>query len=122
MTTQKLIEELKKADPDGTAEVVVNNAPIYFVENLPAYWDGHMQVLKQDLSNQFYNIRGVKITGKGQKVRLNIMNIEDIISEDPEAEIDLSELDGFQLKSWEAIIDRYREDSRESKNNDGDDD
>ena len=121
MTTQKLIEELKKADPGGTAEVVVNNAPIYFVENLPAYWDGHMQVLKQDLSNQFYNIRGVKITGKGQKVRLNIMNIEDIISEDPEAEIDLSELDGFQLKSWEAIIDRYREDSRESRNDDSDD-
>lgn len=78
MKVAQLIKELELCSPD--AEVVVNNEPIYFIEELPGYYDGSFQKLIQNESKSpFYNIEGTKFTREGNKVRLNVMSFEDVI-------------------------------------------
>ena len=69
MTTAELIALLREADPDGTTPVCVANADVYFVQRLPAYYDGRLQQLVHDESKQpNWTIVGAKILSAGEKV------------------------------------------------------
>jgi hypothetical protein len=93
MTTNELIARLREEDPEGNTQVVVGNTPIYTVESLPAYYDGCMQVLIQDHSKDpYYNITGIRFQSDGRKVSLGRMDWEDVLWNNPQAEIDLSGL------------------------------
>ncbi len=114
MTTKELIEALKKVDPEGDTQVCVGNTPIYFVENETAYWDGLLQVLIQDHSKDpFYNIKGYKVTGSGRKVQLHLMGLDDVILDNPEIPIDLSELSDDRRGEWGQRIEDLRRRMRE---------
>lgn len=105
MKTKDLIAALQENDPSGEVECCVGNAPIFFLANMPAWYDGKLQVLVQDHSKDpYYNIVGAKRTNKGRKIVLHTHSIEDYISDNPEdAKIDYSECgDEF----W---VNRYRE-------------
>lgn len=76
MKTKDLILELQKCDPE--AEVVVGGEAIFFIEQLPGYYDGSYQKLIQNNSSN-YNIKGLEFTRAGTKVIINTMSVEDII-------------------------------------------
>lgn len=77
MKVKELIEQLSKCDPE--AEVIAEGKCIYFIEELPGYYDGSYQVLIQDKSSPYFNIKGVEFTRANKKVRLNMMDFEDVI-------------------------------------------
>ena len=76
MKTKDLILELQKCDPN--AEVVVGGEAIFFIEELPGYYDGSYQKLIQNESNN-YNIKGIEFTRSGTKVKIHCLSVEDII-------------------------------------------
>lgn len=77
MKVKELIENLKKCDPE--AEVIADGMAIFFIEEQPGYYDGSYQVLIQDKNNPYYNIKGVEFTRAFKKVKLHLMNFEDVI-------------------------------------------
>lgn len=79
MKTKDLIEELKKLDPEGEIDVVVNGEPIYFVERSEAYWDGTLNKLVQNDVKDYWNIIGYKFTDKGMKLNIKTMRLCDVL-------------------------------------------
>lgn len=93
MKTKKLIEELQKCDPTGEEEVCIGNVDIHFIEKLPAYYDGTLQVLIRDeKKSPYYNIVGAKYKRTGKKIVIHYHSISDAICDNPNLPIDYSEL------------------------------
>ena len=42
MKTKDLIKLLKEEDPSGEEEVCIDNQPVWFVQRMPAYYDGRL--------------------------------------------------------------------------------
>lgn len=102
MKTKKLIELLQQEDPSGEIEVCVGNVDIFFVERLPAYYDGSLQVLERDESLNGYNIIGGKYVRSGHKVVINTLSITDAISNCGSAggfKVDYSDLNEISAES-----------------------
>ena len=95
MKSKELIQQLQKLDPTGETEVCVGNTPIYFVESKPAYYDGVLKTLIHDEPKvgKEFSIIGMKYIIHGEKLHLNLFEVDDLIGEDPEAFVDLSDLD-----------------------------
>lgn len=90
--TRELIAELQAADPSGELPVCVDGEDIYFVERLPGYYDGAYQQLIHDESKKpYWSIVGGKITRKGEKVRIQVMSIRDVIQDMPDLPVELDE-------------------------------
>tara|TARA_Y100000310_G_scaffold345691_1_gene468327 strand:- start:4894 stop:5277 length:384 start_codon:yes stop_codon:yes gene_type:complete len=112
MKVGELIKELQEFDLDE--EVCVGNLDIYFLDELPAYYDGNLQrIIKDPEKKHCYSIVGAKVTGKGKKVNLYTMGVEDVILDDPEVPVDLSELIDIAKARWESKVEEYREEIRE---------
>lgn len=92
MKTKELIKQLQEQDPSGELDVCAGNDPILFVEKLPAYYDGPKHMLIQDASRTGYNITGFKITGKGEKVKLHVYDLECYLADNYSGLVDVSEL------------------------------
>lgn len=103
MKTKELIRRLQEEDPSGEIEVCVGNVDIHFVERMPAYYDGSLQVLKRDENNKYYNIVGGKYVRNGEKVSIHILSITDAISNacsvDRKFDVDYSQLSEQSAKS-----------------------
>ncbi len=115
MKTKELIERLQDADSTGELEVCVENKDIYFVERKEAYWDGRLQriICDPELRGKCYSVVDGKIVSSGHKVELILMGIEDIIENDPDAPIDLSDAGSEEEKArWEKRIAEWRNEMR----------
>lgn len=108
MKTGELIKLLQEADPSGELPVCVGNHDVYFVQKLPAYYDGPLQQLIHDDSlRPYWSIVGAKITTRGLKVDIATMSIEDAINDVPDLPV---ECEG----SWtQERVDRWRAEARE---------
>lgn len=116
MKSKELIKQLQELDPEGEAEVCVGNEDIYFAERLPAYYDGKLEVLIRDETKRTYNITGIKITGRGDKIKLHTMSLEDVVWNHPEAIVDLSELSSHAQKEYQNAVDEIKEEERKFRN------
>jgi len=105
MTTAELIEALRAADPDGTTPVCVGNEDVYFVQRLPAYYDGRLQQLVHDesLRGKAWSIVGARIITGGEKVSIVPLSIRDVLADDPDLPIDGGDPD---------VVDRWRAEAR----------
>lgn len=112
MTTKELIKALKKQDPFGNLEVTVGKTPIYFVERMPAYYDGCLQKLVQDKTKPYYNITGGVITSKGYHVNIHTMNLEDAIYDDPNLPITLDMEGNNRISMYEEDVSKWREEAK----------
>lgn len=109
MKTKELIKRLNDADPTGEAEVCVDNTDILFVEALPAYYDGYLQVLIRDKTKEpYYNVVGAKYVNEGKKVCIHQHSIEDAIIENPELPVDLPDGSPVNNKYYLALLEQYR--------------
>lgn len=90
MTTAELIAALREADPEGTTPVCVGNADVYFVQRIPAYYDGRLQQLVHDESKRghAWSIVGAKIITSGAKVDIVTLSIRDVLVDHPELPIE----------------------------------
>ena len=93
MKTKELIRQLQEADPSGEIEVCVGNIDIHFVERLPAYYDGRLEVLKRDEDCEYYNIIGGEFVAEGDKVMINTLMIEDAIWNNPDLPVSFERCD-----------------------------
>lgn len=94
MKSKEVIKLLQELDPDGEIEVCVGNIDIHYIECLPAYYDGTLQVLLRDENKKGYNIIGAKYCRKGNKLCIVPLSISDAITDrDDNFNVDYSELD-----------------------------
>lgn len=99
MKTKELIRLLQKEDPSGEEDVCVNNIDIFFVEKLPAYYDGAAQVLIRDDSKKpYYDVVGGKYKRIGWKIQIHTLSISDVIEDTCCENIDYSELASDQVQ------------------------
>jgi len=119
MKTKDLIKLLQEADPEGETECCIGNADIHFVEKLPAYYDGTLQVLLRDHSKDpYYNICGAKYTSQGSKIQIRSLSITDAIANDKELPIDYSEMGNKdKAKAYEEANNRTRQAEADIENN-----
>lgn len=109
MKTKKLIELLMEADPSGEAECCIDNCDITFVDPLPGYYDGRLEILERDVNNY---IIGGKISASRKKVKIHYMSLMDAISDYPELPIDLSESND-NGKFYEKTVEIWREKAKQ---------
>jgi hypothetical protein len=111
MTTIELIKELQKADPSGKLEVTVGKTPIYFVEQLPAYYDGCLQKLVRNSKQApYYNVVAGVITSKGSHISIHPLSIETAIMEDPNLPVTF-DLEGKEITWYKKVVDNWRKDA-----------
>ena len=113
MKTKELIRQLQEADPTGEEEVCVGNTDIHFVEVLPAYYDGRLQVLKRDETCNYYNIIGAEFVAEGKKIAIHPLSIKDAIFNDPNLPVSFERCDSCMnceyLKEW---VEDWRKETR----------
>ena len=118
MKTLELIRLLQEADPTGEAECCVDNEDIHFLEVLPGYWDGRLQVFTRDpaLTGKCFDIVGAKITAAGTKIKIRHLSIEDLLQDNPEMPVDTSST-GSEVSNAEyaAQVERWRATGRRFK-------
>ena len=94
MKSKELIRQIQEIDPTGELEVCIDTTTdILFVERLPAYYDGKLEVLQRDENiDSDYNVVSAKLMVTGLKVAIRTFSIEDAILDNPNIPIDYSDL------------------------------
>lgn len=116
MKTKEVIRRLQEADPSGELEVSVGNLDIFYIDVLPAYYDGRQQVLTRDESCPYYNVVGARYRSSGEKVVIHTLSIDSAVWEDPELPIDYSDLSEQSREAYKKADDKARQDALECKN------
>ncbi len=69
MLTKELIALLKEADPEGNTEVCIDNLPVWYVQKLPAYYDGCMIRYTPSLTqDHFTHVEKMERVQNGSKI------------------------------------------------------
>lgn len=112
MKTKELIQRLNEADPGGDAECCINNHDILYVESMPAWYDGKLEILDRDKSIDGYNVIGARVVASGQKIKIHSHSIEDMIGVSHKLPVDLSDIKNTTIiKAYEAMIEQFRKDA-----------
>lgn len=118
MKTKDLIAALQQADPSGEEECCIGNADIHFVENIPAYYDGALQILVRDpILRPYFDVVGARFVRGGRKVKIHYLTISDLVWDRPETVIDYSELSEDQQKRYKENHAKIREESLKMEEN-----
>lgn len=108
MKSKILIEELQKIDPSGEMEVCVGNQDIWFLDKQPAYYDGVLQVIK----NENGVVNGIKYVISGSKIKLVLFDLEYKIMDDPDFPVEFPDSEGYIFECIKEDIENWREESR----------
>lgn len=112
MKSREVIRLLQKIDPSGETEVCVGNRDIWHIYREDAYWDGRLQVLKRNETEKvFFNIAGAKITGKGEKILIRTLSIEELLFDSPDAPVEFEDASDHD----KADVEEWRKEGRESE-------
>lgn len=99
MRTREVIRQLNEQDPSGELEVAVGNVDIFYIERLPAYYDGPLQVLKRS-GKPCYDVTGAEVRRSGHKVSIRTLSIGDALHENPDL---LVEGEAAYVKPYETV-------------------
>lgn len=114
MKTKELIKLLQKEDPSGEAECCVGNADVYYIESLPAYYDGCQQVLVRDPNNKYYNVIGAKFISQGTKIDIRTLSISDAIFNNVDLPIEYDA--DYSKRHYEKWVEEQRKQAIDIKN------
>jgi hypothetical protein len=106
MKTKDLIKLLQEEDPSGEIECCVGNADIVAVEQMPAYYDGKLQILSKDEKGR---IIGAKYKGSGLKLKIKVMDICDALFSYPDLAVDYSDLSSANAEEFKRVDDEIRD-------------
>lgn len=81
MKTSELIAQLKRADPEGNLVVNIEGALPFFVQTLPAYYDGDLFDLERDEELNCYNVKGAIFRRTGLKVEIATIDLRSALVE-----------------------------------------
>ena len=111
MKTKELIRRLQEADPGGELECCVGNVDIYYIDILPSYYDGCLQILEYDekLRDKCFSIVGARREESGSKIMLVPYSIREAISDDPDFPVSYTE---YSTKHYKKHDDIYREEMK----------
>lgn len=116
MKTKELIAELLKADPTGEGEVCVGNCDIYYVEKLPAYYDGCLQRLIRDSEKKGWNIVAAKYTAEGYKISIRPLSIGDAIFDDKDLPVTCEGMSEQSAASYQKSVAARRQETEDVHN------
>ena len=111
MRTSELIRLLQEANPNDDAEVCVDNEDIHFLEVVPGYYDGRLQVFTRDpvLTGKSFDIVAARITSAGTKIKIRHCSIEDLLLDNPEMPVDTSTTGSEASNAEHAVkVERWR--------------
>lgn len=119
MKTKELIRSLQELDPSGEEECCVGNVDIIYVQKMPAYYDGRLQVLQRDAGKGF-NVRGIDFRSHGVKIDLVTYSCHDGIFDNADFKVTGAVSDWYleQIERWRAEskqLDADLEEKRKSK-------
>lgn len=99
---------IQQEDPEGTAEVCVGTAPVWFVERVPAYYDGRLEFVER------VNGKPVRAGWRadGSKVRIRTDDVETAIYDNPDVEIVEPAYEQGRRAAW---VEKTRAEVREIK-------
>lgn len=107
MKTKELIRLLQEADPSGEEQCCVGNADIYYIDNLPAYYDGTLQILNL---NEEGRIVSAQYARGCRKIQIHTCPIDEAIFNDEDLPVT------YDCKGTEehcaGWVDEYRETAR----------
>ena len=118
MKTSVLIQKLMEADPTGELECCIDkNTDIYYVEVLPSYYDGRLEILVRDSTlSPYYDVIGGILTGEGFKVSIRSYSFEDAIwDHNGEFKIQYIESSAHDKERYEQVKKEVEETLREYK-------
>jgi len=108
MKSKELIRLLQECDPTGETEVVTTDGDIYFVA-----WEESGAItellIRDPKTKDEYNIIGSRITRRVDSICLVSISAEEALLNDPEATMDLSELNESDTRHWKKLLDEARE-------------
>lgn len=112
MKTKELIKQLQEADPSGELECAIGgNIDIFAVYVTPAYYDGYLEILERDHSQDpYYNVCGGIITGEGDKVKIEAYSIEDAILDNIDLPVNII---GDSQGWYRERVEKYRKETKE---------
>jgi hypothetical protein len=116
MKVKELIKLLQEEDPTGELEVAIDNQDIHYIDVVEAYWDGRLERVIKDSAIKGYNVIGGKVLSSGKKLRIHTIGIEDVICNDPDVDIDLSDLEHnmpTSYKDWSEKIVKFRQEIKD---------
>lgn len=110
MKTKELIRLLQEIDSAGETECCVANADIQFIERLPSYYDGNLQVIEFDedgrpVSGKYYE--------RGHKISLHYLSIGEAVMENSDFPVNYDDLNEVQRRHKMEYIEKCRKESRE---------
>jgi len=108
MKTKDLIAELQKLDPEGELECCVDNADIHFVDRVPAYYDGCLQVLLKDEKGR---IQGAKYTSEGVKIKIHTLSVCDAIFDWQDMPVEFE--GSYNFDYYKERVESFREQTEE---------
>lgn len=108
MKSKELIKLLQDLDPAGETEVCVDNLAIFSVYSSPSYWDGPLNIILREDAADKYKITGFKITGRGTKIVIKALLLEDIFLDYPDLPVCLDELSESRQKELSVSIEKKR--------------
>lgn len=85
MKTKELIRQLQKLDPEGECECCISNLDIRYVDRMPYYYDGTLEVLKRDENGYVVGAEYPHV----DKIKIVCDSIGSIICDHPDAEFDV---------------------------------
>ena len=112
MKSKELIRRLQDVDPSGEVECCVGNEDIYFLDYMPAYYDGRLQFLIHDPEkiDKSWSITGAEIRSRGYKIEIKSMGIYDILWDDIDLKVTYDS--ESSRNQYEKVVASWREDIR----------
>jgi len=117
MKTKELIKKLQELDPSGETECCVQNIDIWYVDVLPYYYDGTMQMLVRDSAKSpYYDVVGAKYLSSGEKINIVPLSIEDAIFEDVTLPVDFDTLSFSKKERYKESVEIVRQKAKDIHN------
>lgn len=79
MKSKELVRLIQEMDPEGETEICVGNQAISYLDPMPAYYDGRLQMIETDKNGRAVS---AKYVSGGYKIKIKTFDIEDEIWDD----------------------------------------
>jgi hypothetical protein len=110
--SKDLIRRLQELDPSGEIEVCIGNEDIWFLQRLPAYYDGPLQVVTREENDRPLSM---KYTNQGDKIDIRRYDPQYFYEYNEDFPVDFSDLHDSAIQYHQDMHERYKREWKESE-------